>query len=124
MLKYRKRNKLKLREQNRIYQRTNPKVKGWKQTYRIRLKLEVFAHYGGVKCVCCGECELVFLTLDHIVGGLGSTQRKVLNINGGWNFYAWLKKKNYPTGYQVLCYNCNCAKRAEVYCPHQRKKNE
>lgn len=36
----------------------------------------------------------------------------------GSRFYVWLKKNNYPPGFQILCYNCNCAKGHFGYCPH------
>jgi hypothetical protein len=87
------------------------------------LKLDAFNAYGGAKCACCGEDELVFLTLDHIEEN-GAEHRKEL---GGRNCgstaqYRWLKKNDYPPGFQVLCFNCNVAK-YRGGCPHQRKKD-
>ena len=88
-----------------------------------KIKLEVFNHYcgGDIKCACCGEKQIEFLTIDHINGD-GAKERKESNTKGGKIFYAQLKKKGYPAGYQVLCFNCNCAKGFSGQCPH--KKND
>jgi hypothetical protein len=87
-----------------------------------KLRLETFRHYGGnhPKCVCCGEDNIEFLTIDHINGN-GAEHRR--SVGSGANFYFWLKKNNYPEGFQVLCYNCNCALGHYGYCPHTRKPN-
>lgn len=31
----------------------------------------------------------------------------------------WLRRNNYPNGFQVLCHNCNMAKGFYGKCPHQ-----
>lgn len=76
-------------------------------------------HYGGVWCHCCDEQDIHFLTIDHINGG-GREHRR--QIGNGGTIYAWLKKHGYPVGYQVLCYNCNCAKGFYGECPHETKR--
>jgi hypothetical protein len=69
-------------------------------------------------CVCCGEQMLVFLSLDHINGG-GGKQRKE---TGGGGFYTWLRRHNYPAGFQVLCHNCNLGRQINGgTCPHQER---
>jgi hypothetical protein len=70
---------------------------------------DVFLHYsnGTMICFTCGEKDEIVLCIDHINGG-GNQERKI--HGGGWKFYVWLKKQNYPEGYQVLCYNCNARK--------------
>lgn len=84
----------------------------------IKLKQQVFAAYGGEypKCACppCGEDDVKFLTIDHINGG-GQAHRKDTHKS----VYRWLRKNNYPPGFQLLCWNCNCA-RAQYngICPH------
>ena len=83
--------------------------------YRRKRKLSVIQHYGG-KCKCCGEKEPVFLVIDHIDGG-GTKHKKLIKAKGG-GFYDWLKRNNFPEGFQVLCQNCNWAKRMGV-CPHK-----
>jgi hypothetical protein len=90
--------------------------------YRQALRLEVLNHYskGKMECVCCGEKHMEFLSINHMNGG-GNKHRKELGINqGGSPFYQWLKKNNYPEGYNVMCDNCNNSLGRYGYCPHQR----
>jgi hypothetical protein len=79
---------------------TNRKSKGDRQI----LKAEVLSAYSDGKpcCVSCKETEIKFLVVDHIGGG-GNIHRK--KVRSG--FYARLKKDGYPSGYRVLCFNCN-----------------
>lgn len=86
-----------------------------------QLKIEVFTHYsGGVpKCNCCKFKNIDALAIDHIEGRKKANHPKRL---GGRELYAWLKRNNYPSGFQVLCFNCNGAKRDLLECPHQSKK--
>lgn len=85
---------------------------------RLRLRDECLAAYGGPICVCCGETEIEFLNLDHKAGG-GNDHRRLLGYPG---IYSWLRKRGFPTGYQVLCYNCNLAKSKLGQCPHERAR--
>ncbi len=101
------------------YVKNKNRVNQIKRERRYGLKLQILAAYGGAKCVCCGETVISFLSIDHINGG-GNQHRK--KLGGGWNFYRWLIKNNYPTGYQVLCMNCNFGKRMNHgICPHKDK---
>jgi len=52
--------------------------------------------------------------------GASSAWLKV-NIGGNGLPY-WLKKNNFPPGFQVLCANCNFAKRNSRYCPHEIRR--
>lgn len=104
------------------YQRFPTRVKGSSKErvkrWRIRLKKEVLSHYGGPKCVCCGETGIEFLTFDHIAQD-GNAHRKVIGQKGR-RIYLWLKENNYPPGFQILCYNCNIARHwNNGICPHQ-----
>ncbi len=84
---------------------------------RDRNRRLVFDNYGR-KCVCCGESNQKFLTIDHINGG-GTIHRK--KIHG--QTYIWLVKNNYPEGFQVLCFNCNWGKyNNKGICPHNDNK--
>lgn len=85
--------------------------------FTIKLKFEVLKAYGG-KCICCGETQPYFLTIDHVYND-GASDRK---INGsGRRFYHYLKRLGFPKDrYQILCYNCNNAKRILGYCPHRQ----
>lgn len=77
-----------------------------------KIQVEVFSHYseGDPRCTICGNIDLRVLSIDHINGG-GYAHLKEIGIHGGTNFYLWLKKQGYPSGYQVLCMNCQWRKR-------------
>lgn len=82
-----------------------------------KLIYEVLTAYGG-RCVCCGEDNMLFLTLDHINGG-GSAHRKAVG-GSSYPIYRDLRKRGYPAGYQTLCFNCNCGRaRNSGVCPHK-----
>jgi hypothetical protein len=88
-----------------------------KKSY-IELKEEIIIAYGSI-CQCCGENNPEFLTIDHINED-GAKHRKEIGKSAGCNFYRWLRKNNYPKdNFQLLCYNCNCAKHRFGYCPHK-----
>lgn len=102
----------KWREANRSKVIANGKrYKGW-------LKALIISHYtnGENKCACCGETHEEFLTVDHIFGGGKRHRQEVGDI------YGWLKRNNFPTGYRILCFNCNCAFGFFGYCPHQKSQ--
>ena len=71
-------------------------------------KLAAITHYGGC-CCFCGEARIIFLTIDHI-DGKGAKHRKDEKITTGTQTYRWLEKNNYPSGFQIACFNCNAAK--------------
>ena len=87
------------------------------------VRIEMIAHYskGTMKCACCGESGIVFLSLDHIKGNGAEDRRRISKETGykigGNTLPYYLKKKGWPKGYQILCYNCNFAKRMGP-CPH------
>jgi hypothetical protein len=76
-----------------------------------KARLDALIHYCGGKPHCqCPGCRTVFigfLQFDHI-DGLGS---KHLGKNGkrisSSALRHYLRKNNYPEGYQILCNNCN-----------------
>jgi hypothetical protein len=106
-------------------------VHRWKNKYNAttrlkynRIKDEVYEHYGGYKCNCCGESNPKFLSLDHINND-GGKHRKLFGITGGMHLYRWIQKNNFPEGFQVLCYNCNLGKaRNQGICPHTQEAKE
>lgn len=67
--------------------------------------LQVYSD-GKMKCEICDEDDIDVLTIDHIDGG-GTEHRKNINIGAGSGFKRWLIKNNFPSGYRVLCRNCN-----------------
>lgn len=77
---------------------------------RVEIKTEVLTHYGKgrLACVMCGESRLACLSIDHIKGG-GHKHRSKLGKEG-YKFYTWLKKEDFPKGYQTLCMNCQFVK--------------
>lgn len=93
------------------------------RVYQLCNKLRVFEAYGGAKCVCCGETNVGFLTLDHIKSG---GHKQVIELWGkksgsSKRVYKMLIDQNFPPGYRVLCGNCNSgrAMNGDV-CPHIR----
>jgi len=83
-------------------------------------KALLVAHYSNNanRCVCCGESDMRFLTIDHINGN-GSKHRKSSKCGTGSVFYRWLIKEGMPEGYQALCYNCNLARTWHGKCSHE-----
>jgi len=100
----------------------------------------ILTHYGGnpPKCACCGESHYEFLTIDHICGGgikhrlqiSGLTKDDVKGLSvellrgKGYDprkFTKWIIENNFPEGFRILCYNCNCAIGHYGYCPHSGK---
>lgn len=84
------------------------------KVYRDKIKRDAIEFYskGSMSCKCCGETTYDFLTFDHINGRNGLNLKTVMPL--------WLRKHNYPSGIQILCYNCNCAKGKLGYCPHEK----
>ena len=111
---------VKRHEYTKIYkQRPEVKLRHRKKTKerRKKIKFEVLSFYSNndIKCTCCKENNYMFMSIDHINGG-GTKHRK--KIGGGATFYSWLKRNGFPEGYQVLCFNCNCAKGFYGKCTH------
>jgi hypothetical protein len=87
-----------------------------KNVYHRRTKAKVFAHYGR-QCVCCGESNPGFLSIDHM-NGCGNELRKV-HGNGG-RLYRWLINNGFPEGFQTQCLNCNVGRAHNGgICPHK-----
>ena len=86
----------------------NRKMLQYDRASRIRNKQAAINRYGG-KCVFCGEDKLIFLTIDHINDN-GTEHRRETGMWCGTGTYRWLKKNNYPEGFQTACFNCNSAK--------------
>lgn len=80
------------------------------------LKSLVITAYGG-KCERCPESDIDVLNIDHTDGN-GAMHRKSLNQNvemknnwtrpsGTAKVYRFLRDNNFPSGFRVLCFNCN-----------------
>lgn len=83
------------------------------QGFYNKEKLAALTHYsnGRLECACCHEKEYLFLGLDHIVP-VGKLRKK----NAG-SIYSQMRRESFPPGLQVLCHNCNMAKRGLPTCP-------
>jgi hypothetical protein len=92
------------------------------RNYTTQNKELVLRHYSpDLKCAC-KKCPypypgIEFLSLDHI-NGKGEHGREIRR-----RLYQWVKNNNFPKGFQVLCYNCNLAKREHAECPHNNPLN-
>ena len=84
------------------------------RTYRAAMLVEAMRFLGST-CGCpgCGVSELRFLTIDHIHGRNTKKRGHVSLLEAkasGWD----------KTQFQILCANCNFAKRDRGFCPvHQ-----
>ena len=87
--------------------------------YRKKLVVEALRALGS-KCACpgCGVSEPVFLTIDHIQGhpkgpkSKGPKKSPIAEAKAsGWD----------KTKFQILCFNCNCAKKDRGFCPVHQK---
>lgn len=85
-----------------------------------RLKLRVYEAYGN-RCVCCGESNLGFLSIDHIKGG-GRAHRQ--EVGGGVQLWRLIIKAGFPEDFQLLCYNCNLGRYHNGgVCPHNSQSS-
>jgi hypothetical protein len=91
----------------------------------LLIKHRVLSHYskGEPICECCGEKDLVALSIDHINGG-GNAHRRSLKSSerSGIAFYLWLQRNNFPSGFRVLCLSCNFSRGRFGYCPHEKER--
>ena len=87
--------------------------------YYRELKVDVFTHYstGKPKCNCCGLENINALSIDHIKGRKQFSHSRDF---GGPRLNAWIRRNNYPKGFQILCIMCNNAKSGLPKCPHQK----
>ena len=116
-LRYQRKHRKWFRDYRRQYREIKKdEISKWYRDYRSQLRDEVLSHYSGTNPPQCanpyGEHDKPYTTiealaLDHINGG-GNEERK--QRGSGPTFYLWLKKHNFPPGYQILCANCNWIK--------------
>lgn len=96
-------------EQQKVYRDKHPeKRQFWNRKQKLKNKIEVLSHYANpLKCAMCGETDIIVLSIDHINGG---GRKHMAEVGSGDSFRYWLKRNNYPEGYQVLCMNCQLRK--------------
>ena len=106
-----------------LERRTSTKNRDYQRDLRARYKLDVLSYYttdinGKPVCGKCGFDDIRALCLDHINND-GQEHREMMSGkkhgrgSSGNAAYRWIKKNNYPNGFQVLCANCNMIKEAE-----------
>lgn len=98
-----------------------PDIKEKNKEKKLQKKYRVYNHYSNydIKCNCCGERRIEFLSIDH-VNNDGYEHRKTVRGSGLVN---WIIINNFPLGFQILCLNCNCAKGkdGEHICIHKKE---
>lgn len=101
-------------ENKDYYKKWNQEHREYYQEFNKKLKNKILTHYGNGKpaCVKCGFDNMKALSIDHIDGD-GSKHRRKENNKGGTAFYFYLKRNNFPQGYQTLCMNCQFIKSYE-----------
>lgn len=86
---------------------------------RLILKLQVLDLYGGA-CMCCGETNHKFLTMDHVQGD-GALHRE--SVSQAEDRLKEMLSVRDDTRFQVLCWNCNCGRAYNAanrgICPHK-----
>jgi hypothetical protein len=80
--------------------------------------MEFILAYGG-KCSCCGEKKLDLLTVEHI-----RNKGHKLIYGSFMSLIPKLKKLEWPKGYTVLCWNCNCSTANGRPCVHSKEYTE
>lgn len=103
--------------------RSNIVMKNYYKLQYRKTKTEVLMYYGNGKlvCVCCGEKELKFLTLDHIIP-FNKKEGRIRKLSG-FSLYRNLKLNNFPSGFRTLCFNCNSGRALNNgICPHEEKR--
>lgn len=120
---------LRLKSKREYYQKDGIREKNIAATSKRVTKLgklrkyQVFSYYCGgvIQCQCCGELMIEFLTIDHVEGRRKWNHAKDMS---GTILYSWIIKNNFPDGFKVLCFNCNCAKGMFGICPHEINKQQ
>ena len=94
------------------------KVAREKEYQKRLLVLQFYSKSKKPSCNCCGEKMFMFLAIDHIENN-GSKHRKEIGV-GKSRMVDWLIKNDFPTGFQILCQNCNMGKHFNKgICPHK-----
>ena len=63
------------------------------------------------------------LALDHIENDGARQRREEPALRWSKHMYAWIIKQGFPSGFQVLCHNCNISKfRNGGVCAHMLRE--
>jgi hypothetical protein len=112
-------NKVKERDRKRK-ERLSTDYKKKEKGYYLKNKIDLFKAYSKrisnsdiPCCACCGlNNHHEFLSIDHIDGRKHLPEEEK-NLKGD-KLYRWLIRKNFPSGYQVLCFSCNDIKNIRI----------
>ncbi len=83
-------------------------------------------------CKCCHlNSDIAFLAVDHIAGKKQmDSELRLRKLGYSSKFQSssllrWLRKNNFPEGFQILCHNCNHAKghSKNNECPRKNKSH-
>jgi hypothetical protein len=88
------------------------------------LRIQVLQHYSRSlipSCECCGVDDLSMLAIDHIDGD-GNAHRRERGRSR--KIQHRLKADGFPSGFRVLCHNCNAAHGFYGYCPHKGRPSD
>ena len=89
--------------------------------YRNNIRNYVLNKYGGA-CVCCGEKQLLFLTIDH-KNNDGYQDR--INLSSPMGRLLKLKREPIRTDLQIACFNCNLGRELNNgICPHKLNNDD
>lgn len=82
-----------------------------------KLKQTILDHYGQVcNCPCgCRVTSFEWLTVDHVNND--GLHRQSGGKNSGHALYRQIINREFPDSFQILCWNCNCAKGHYGQCP-------
>ncbi len=88
--------------------------------YSDALRKETFRTYGNTECAVCNISDIGVLTLDHINND-GPALVRIGQPRGGLSLFQYLRYRSYPTGFQLLCHNCNWRKYLKTITPSKNR---
>jgi hypothetical protein len=115
--------RLRKRNNQEKHRLNNPiRYRKYKQDFIYKKKVQAYEILGN-KCACCGEDNFLFLTIDHVNNDGYKDKKRRRNLT--YLMYIEIIRNTFPGKYQILCWNCNCAKRTNKgICPHQQELKE
>jgi hypothetical protein len=105
------------------------KVKAWSRGRAQMIRCEVKKYLGG-KCVCCGEREPEFLTIDHVRNDAADDRKRFkktahdrsISVYVYEEIYRAIRNQLSMERWQLLCFNCNSSKHfGHGVCAHKRR---
>jgi len=110
----------KAKKAKKMWAKENKHLKKYRRNGRtadeiVKMQSLFFYSDGDMICKKCGYDNVDSLCIEHIENN-GFEERK--KTGSGPNFFRWLRRNNFPEGYQILCRNCNWLKHLE----HNDKK--